>query len=197
NLVSVIMPAFNAEMTILESINSVLRQSYKNFELIICDDNSTDSTKNIVCSVDDNRIIYLKNLYQKGAAGARNFALDNSNGRYVAFLDSDDVWSEDKLYKQLKYMNENNIYFTYGAYKTFSDDVKVTKGHFIPPKMVAYEKLLRSCPIGCLTVVIDRKFTGSFSFPYIPKEDYACWLTLTNRFGDAYLYESSFDSYYR
>ncbi|HBC5517211.1 TPA: glycosyltransferase family 2 protein, partial [Proteus mirabilis] len=103
-LVSIIMPCFNSEKYISEAIESVLKQTYSNFELIIIDDNSTDSTLKIINSFRDNRITIISFDENQGAGVARNKGIEVANGRFIAFLDSDDLWSKNKLEAQIKFM---------------------------------------------------------------------------------------------
>lgn len=176
------MPCFNSAETISESIRSVLLQTHHNFELIICDDNSTDNTCELVRSFGDPRIILIINKYEKGAAGARNSALSEARGRYIAFLDSDDIWLPKKLELQTQFMLTREIFFSYGSYATFTTSQENLLGTFIPKSSVGRNDILRSCDIGCLTVMIDRKLLHSnFLFPNSPKEDYAAWLTLIGK----------------
>lgn len=107
-LVSVIIPTFNREKLIERSINSVLNQTYKNFELIVVDDCSTDNTENVVKKYNDERIHYIKLEKNSGACKARNVGIENAKGEYIAFQDSDDVWHKDKLEVQLEQMKKNN-----------------------------------------------------------------------------------------
>ncbi|HAT8026754.1 glycosyltransferase family 2 protein, partial [Citrobacter rodentium] len=100
-LVSIIMPSFNSEHTISASISSVLQQTYTNWELLVCDDNSIDGTRSKVLEFADSRIKLLINEYAKGAAGARNTSLKYASGRFIAFLDSDDIWGANKLEMQI------------------------------------------------------------------------------------------------
>jgi glycosyltransferase involved in cell wall biosynthesis len=116
-LVSIIMPAYNAELTIHRSIQSVLNQSYDNWELLICNDSSTDGTSRIVTGYlnKDDRIRFFKNEYNKGAPGARNTLLKYASGEYIAFLDSDDVWYSNKLEIQINTMIKDNLLFSYSG----------------------------------------------------------------------------------
>ncbi|MCS2154919.1 glycosyltransferase [Scandinavium goeteborgense] len=175
-LVSIIMPAYNAGNTITESIKSVLSQTYPIWELLICDDNSQDNTVLQVLTFDDSRVKVFPNEYDKGAAGARNTALKYAAGRYIAFLDSDDLWVDNKLELQLRVMRANNIAFVYGNYLTISNGVKT--GVLIAPKEVTYRSLLKKCDIGCLTVMLDRTLLEDFHFPSYYKEDYYLWLQI-------------------
>lgn len=116
-LISIIMPSYNTAKYINESIRSVINQTYSNWELIIVDDCSSDNTDEIIKNINDDRIIYIKNKVNSGAAISRNKALKHAKGKWVAFLDSDDVWLPEKLEKQTKFMKKNNYKFTYTDYR--------------------------------------------------------------------------------
>ncbi len=190
------MPAYNSSKTIGESIDSVLKQSYTKWELIIVDDYSMDETKETINSYDDKRIRLYSNSYEKGAAGARRTAIDRAKGRYLAFLDSDDLWSGDKLEKHVSFMQGNNSAFTYSDYFCFKYNSSNIIKKIISPNVISYSRLLKSCDIGCLTVVIDRlKFVDLF-YDNVPKEDYAFWLKLIKQCGFAYKVPCAY-SYYR
>lgn len=133
-LVSIIMPSYNTGKFIKETINSVIAQTYSNWELIIVDDCSTDNTDEIVKSINDNRIIYLKNETNSGAAISRNKALREAKGRWIAFLDSDDLWKNDKLEKQIKFMKENNCYFSYTNYIEIDENDNTNGKRITGPK---------------------------------------------------------------
>ncbi len=177
------MPAYNAENTIAESIDSVLKQSFHNFELIICDDSSTDRTVEIIntCSKHDQRIKLINNSFERGAAGARNSCIKSATGRYIAFLDSDDLWLPGKLKTQYEFMKLNSLAISHGAYEMF--DEKGLNKLVCPPKVINYKNLLMKCDIGCLTVMLDRTMFKDVNFPSSPKEDYAFWITLTKESG--------------
>ncbi|MDT3641135.1 glycosyltransferase family 2 protein, partial [Cronobacter sakazakii] len=156
DLVSVIMPSFNSSATIEESISSVQRQTYKNWELLITDDCSTDDTVNIIkrYAANDPRIKFFTNETNLGAGVSRNNSIAESNGRYIAFLDSDDIWVEDKLQRQIRFMQDNNIAFCYANYQKISATGE--KGKIIvAPSKVNYHELLKSNVIGCLTAIYD------------------------------------------
>ncbi|ELP3325893.1 glycosyltransferase family 2 protein [Vibrio alginolyticus] len=178
-LVSVIMPSFNAAHTIQESVFSVLQQSYSDFELIICDDCSTDNTTNLINEFDDPRIKVLLNSENMGAAFTRNRAVSFARGQYLAFLDSDDTWSKNKLEVQVNHMISSGCPLTYGAYNVIDQSNKVV-GRFTPREKIDFKQLCRTCEIGCLTVMINRAalIGDSFRFPSSPKEDYAAWISL-------------------
>jgi len=175
-LISIVMPAFNAEKTIMDSIQSVIEQSYTHWELLICDDSSTDNTKSIVNSFKDSRIKLIENSFSKGAAGARNSCLEKTAGRFVSFLDSDDLWHKNKLKRQLSFMIARECYFSFCNYNVLVDGR--VKGCFLAPAKISYNDLLKTCSIGCLTVMLDKKFFQEVLFPYTAKEDYYLWLKL-------------------
>ena len=115
--VSIVMPAFNAEKYIGDAIDSVRNQTYTNWELLIVDDCSTDNTREIITSIEDKRIRYLKNSTNSGAAISRNYALREADGKWIALLDSDDVWTPNKLEKQIEFMMEHGYAFTFTDYR--------------------------------------------------------------------------------
>ena len=159
-LVSVIMPAYNAEKYISESIDSVLAQSYQNWELLITDDRSSDNTQRIVedYCINDKRIKLFINKENGGAGVARNNSIKEANGRFIAFLDSDDQWLPEKLNKQITFMLKNNYAFTFTAYQKIKGKQLLSK--VIPPLYTTYNRLLGSNVIGCLTVVYDINILG-------------------------------------
>lgn len=188
-LVSVITPAYNAERFIGETIESVLKQTYSKWEMIIVDDKSTDRTVEIVESYmeKDPRIKLIKLEKNSGSAIARNTAMDNAKGRYLAFLDSDDVWMEEKLERQLQFMKENDIAFSFTKYVRMTEDGKLTRAISKTPKRVGYKQLMKHCVIGCLTVMIDREKIGEERMINIrTRQDYVYWLTLMKKGFDAY-----------
>lgn len=179
DLVSIIMPSFDSQDSIQESIRSVLNQTYSNWELIICDDCSSDDSVKKIQDFDDPRILLLKNSFNKGAAASRNEAISKAKGQYLAFLDSDDIWLEDKLRVQIAYMKNSSITLSYGDYDVIDRDSN-NLGRFICDDNVNFNRLCLTCDIGCLTVMIDRlSLSEPFSFPCSPKEDFAAWLTLS------------------
>lgn len=121
DLVSIIMPSYNTARYIFETIQSVINQTYQNWELIIVDDCSTDNTDIVVEKIKDPRIKYIKNEKNLGAAVSRNRALREARGRWVAFLDSDDLWKSEKLEKQVRFMTKKKCYFSYTDYEEIDD----------------------------------------------------------------------------
>jgi glycosyltransferase involved in cell wall biosynthesis len=186
NLVSVIMPAFNSASYIKESIDSVINQTYKEWELLVVDDSSTDQTRNIVESFKDPRVKLLSNRFQKGVVGARNTAIICSQGRYLAFLDSDDLWSFNKLKEQVRFMDSNDYSFTYTFYHSFIFSNQKNLHLNQAPYRLSYSNLLRTCSIGCLTVMIDKNHFSDLVLEQQPKEDYVFWLKLLKQTKYAY-----------
>ncbi len=183
-LVSVITPAYNAERFIGETIESVLAQTYTNWEMIIVDDCSTDRTVEIVQAYmeKDDRIKLFQLEKNSGAGVARNRAMDEAKGRFIAFLDSDDLWLPEKLSRQIPFMLDNGLAFTFTKYERISEDGQESKGVTEAPATVHYEDLMKHCVIGCLTVVLDRSKIGEQRMLEIrTRQDYAFWLSLTRQ----------------
>ena len=181
-LVSIIMPSYNTGNYIGESIAAVLEQSYTDWELIIVDDCSTDNTEQIVESFRDERIRYLKNEKNSGAAVSRNKALLEAKGKWIAFLDSDDLWSEDKLEKQIRFMQENEYYFSYTKYSEIDEESKSLNVMVSGPKVITKRGMFRYCWPGCLTVMYDREKIGLIQIEDIKKNnDYAMWLKVIKK----------------
>ena len=180
NKVSIIMPAFNAENYIAKSIQSVLNQTYKDFELIIINDKSTDNTMSIVNDFErkDQRIKVIDLKENQGVAQARNHGIKASTGRFIAFLDSDDLWHSEKLNKQISFMLENDCAFSYTAYEIIDHKGMRLQQYVKVPKSRSYKQLLRGNFIGCLTVVIDKTKVRPFEMLKIGHEDYALWLSI-------------------
>lgn len=183
-LVSIITPAYNCENFISETIDSVLAQTYTDWEMIIVDDRSTDNTEKIIIdySKNDNRIRLIKLTENSGAAVARNIAIENANGRFIAFLDSDDMWKKDKLEVQLKFMRQNNYGFTFTGYEFIRERDSDTAKVFGVPASLNYSQALKNTVIGCLTVVIDKDIIGNFKMPLVRRgQDNLTWLMLLKR----------------
>lgn len=186
-LVSIIMPSYNTGKFIQETINSVKNQTYNNWELIIVDDGSTDNTDEVVRAIKDDRIKYIKNKVNKGAAISRNIALREAKGRWIAFLDSDDLWKEDKLEKQIKFMEDNNYYFSYTNYIEIDENSKFNGKKITGPKKITRIGMFNYCWPGCLTVMYDSKRIGLIQIEDIKKNnDYAMWLKVCKKV-DCYL----------
>lgn len=186
--VSVITPVYNSSLFINGCLKSVLKQSYSNLEIILVDDCSSDDSVSLIQSIisKDSRIKLIKLPENSGAAVARNAAIEASQGRYIAFLDSDDLWLPDKLKKQLAFMKFNNYSFTYTAYDKIDEKDQIF-GHVGVPSRVSYSDLLKTCSIGCLSVIYDTAFLGKIYMPTNTKrEDFATWLQLLKMVDYAY-----------
>jgi glycosyltransferase involved in cell wall biosynthesis len=174
-LVSIIMPCYNAASTIAEAIDSVLFQSYQNFELIIIDNGSEDDTFLIMESYQkmDNRLVLLKNTDIKGVSYTRNIGIKNSQGRYICFLDADDMLLQGSLIQRVTLAQENSWKIVYGPYQRLLPDgslVLVT-----PPKKVNFNKMLKRNYIGNLTGLYDALYFGRVVQEDIRHEDYSMW----------------------
>lgn len=181
-VVSIITPLFNSSKYLEETYKSVINQTYKDFEWIVVDDKSTDDSYLLANKLaqKDSRIKVLQVKENGGAAKARNLGIKNANGRFIAFLDSDDMWMPDKLEKQIDFMLKNNYAFTYSNYEVLNKNG--SKVLFNPKKSKTdYKRLLKTCDIGCLTVIYDTEQLGKVYMPEdTPKrEDYATWLDIT------------------
>lgn len=181
SLVSVIMPSYNSESYIAESITSVINQTYEKWELIIIDDCSTDNTTSIVNSFNDKRIKLIKNTENLGAAKSRNIGIKAASGRFIAFLDSDDLWEKSKLEIQISFMQENNLPFSYSAYMKINESGNIL-GEVPVPELINRKKLLKTCYIGCLTAIYDSNEIGKILMPTnTQREDYATWLQIIRK----------------
>ena len=188
--ISIITPVFESELFIKLTIESVLNQTYQNWELIIIDDASSDGSVKIAESfaTKDERINLIKLDSNKGPAAARNRGIKEASGRYIAFLDSDDLWHKDKLEKQIIFMQKNEYAFTFTGYEKIDDKGKKI-GNILPFKgQVAYCDLLKSNHIGCLTAMIDLKILGyKIYMPDIKKrQDQGLWLEILKEIDKAY-----------
>ena len=194
-LVSIIMPSYNSDRYIGQSIKSVINQTYVNWELIIVDDCSTDNTEKIVSEIKDTRIIFLKNEKNSGAAIARNKAISVAKGRWIAFLDSDDLWLPEKLEKQINFMNKNGYIFSYTDYERIDEDDISLNIYCSGPEIVDKNKMYRYCYPGCLTVMYNREKIGLIQINNIEKNnDYAMWLQVCKK-ADCYLLKEALSKY--
>lgn len=182
-LVSIITPTFNAEPYIAETIRSVAAQTYANWEHIIIDDASGDRTVDVVRALQDRdpRIRLIDLPENGGAAISRNAGIAAASGRFIAFLDSDDLWVPDKLSIQIGHMLKNNVPFTFAGYTKIDADGH-TFGQVDVPARVSYRQVLRNNHIGCLTAVYDTAHFGRVDMPLIRKrQDLGLWLRLLRR----------------
>lgn len=181
-LVSIIMPTYNCAKFIKETIQSVLNQTYENWELVIVDDCSNDNTEEIVESFNDKRIKYHKLEKNSGAAVARTTAMKMAIGNYMAFLDSDDLWKKEKLEKQLEFMKKNNYNFTCTAYEQIDEEGNKLNKIIKTKKKANYNRILLDCPVGNSTVMYNVDNLGKFEVPNIRKRnDDALWLQILKK----------------
>lgn len=192
-LVSIVMPSYNTGRFIAESIESVLAQTYTNWELLIVDDASTDNTdevvERVILSVAQakskdlaERIHYFKNDINRGAAYSRNRALREANGEWIAFLDSDDLWYPEKLEKQLAFMQENNYKFSGTARIQIDEDGNSLNKYVRSPRHVGKFGMLLYCWPGCLTVMYHVPTVGQVQIADLKKNnDYAIWLKVIKK----------------
>jgi len=199
NLVSIITPSYNSSKFMQDCVDSVLSQTYTNWELFIVDDCSKDNSRDIISEL-SNKEVRIKSIFLKenvGAAEARNIAIRQAKGKYIAFLDSDDIWKSDKLEKQLSFMKENDIAFSFSTYQLISEDGKNLTNVIKAPQKMTYHSYLKNTIIGCLTVIIDREKTGDFEMPNIrSSHDMALWLLIMKRGFSAYGLDENL-AYYR
>ena len=178
-LVSIIMPSWNTGRFIGESIQSVLNQTYRNWELIIVDDCSTDNTDEVVASFQDERIRYFHNEHNSGAALTRNYALREARGEWIAFLDSDDLWEPEKLEHQIKFMVDNGYSLSYTEYEKIDEASQPLNIYVSGPETVNKRKMYHYDYIGQLTMMYSAKHFGLIQIKDIKKNnDYAIRLQL-------------------
>lgn len=179
-LVSIVMPAYNAAKTIGQSIESVQAQVLTDWELLVVDDCSFDETCSIVrgYASSDKRINLISQSANGGPARARNVALRVAQGRYIAFLDSDDCWLPKKLERQVDFMIKTKSALSYTLYRRFIVDINQPGSLVELPSSFTYGELLKNTGIGCLTAMIDRELSGPIEFSLIRHEDYALWLSI-------------------
>lgn len=195
-LVSIIMPSYNTANYIEASIESVRHQTYENWELIIVDDCSTDNTDEVVRPfLADRRIHYLKNEKNSGAAISRNRALREAKGKWIAFLDSDDLWLPEKLEKQVSFMELNGYHFSYTNYEEINMSGEKTGVCVTGPKRITKTGMFNYCWPGCLTVMYDAEVVGLIQIADIKKNnDYAMWLKVCRK-ADCYLLDECLAQY--
>lgn len=196
-LVSIVTPAYNSAAYILETIQSVKQQTLTSWEQIIVDDCSTDQTVDIVreTAKDDTRIKLVELAENSGAAVARNEAIKIARGRYIAFLDSDDLWLPEKLEKQIRFMEARNIALSYSSYGII-DENGMEIGKYSAEETLTYSDLLKKNRIGCLTAIYDTCACGKVEMPLIRKrQDLGLWLKILRKVPRAYGIEDKLANY--
>ena len=181
--ISIIVPVFNSAQYVSETVNSIIAQTHQNWEAIVVDDCSTDSSPEILAKIakTDSRIRIIHHVSNLGVSKARNTGLDAARGSIIAFLDSDDIWLPEKLESQLTFMKENNYGFTFSSFRRMTADGMKTGVLRPAPANLNYYNLLKNTAIATSTVVIDRRKTGDFRMPSIKSEDFATWLSILKR----------------
>lgn len=198
-LVSIIMPSYNSSKFIAASIESVIAQTYKNWELLITDDCSKDNTVEIVQQyVDKDERIKLFCLRENSGAGvARNNSIKQAKGRFIAFLDSDDRWKHNKLEVQIPFMLENGYELSYSSYITCNRNGEII-GRITCKERLTYRTLLRDNGIGCLTCIYDTKRIGKKFMPIVRKrQDWGLWLSIIKETKNAYGIKDQYLAIYR
>lgn len=179
DLVSIITPVYNAEKFIEQTIASVRDQTYINWEHILVDDCSSDKSSEIIqnLSKEDSRVKYVKLTENAGPAVARNTAITLAKGRYLAFLDADDIWFDFHLEDSLNFMNVNGYDFVFASYKRSNENLEFIYSDFEVPDKVSYTDILKSNSISCLTAIVDTSILGKKTMPLIRKrQDMGLWL---------------------
>lgn len=197
-LVSVIMPTYNSSTVVSLSIESIINQTFRDWELIITDDCSTDDTVEILnyWAKRDIRIKVLQLENNKGAGVARNNSILQAKGRFIAFCDSDDLWARDKLEVQIDFMLSNQVMLSFSNYDIIDEEGNFIK-HVRARRRISYSDLLKNNYIGCLTVVYDSEFLGTRTFPHLRKrQDWLLWLEILKDVDFAYGINQSL-AYYR
>jgi len=187
--ISVITPVHNSSDYIADTINSVINQTYQNWEMILVDDFSADNSVEIIQAYQEksNKIKLIQSDTNVGAAEARNIALRQAKGDYIAFLDSDDMWLPNKLERQTQFMKSNNYAFSFTAYQRVNQNNTKTINRIGVPKFIGYNGFLRNTIIGTLTVMIDKRQTGYFEMPNIrSSHDMVLWCEILKRGFKAY-----------
>ena len=196
-LVSIIMPSYNTAQYITETIESVLNQTYTNWELLIVDDCSTDNTDEVVASFNDSRIKYFHNERNSGAALTRNKAMCEAQGEWIAFLDSDDLWMPEKLDKQIRFMKENGYVLSFTEYEKIDEEDVPLNIYVSGPDVVNKRRMYNYDYIGQLTMMYSAKYFGLIQIKDIKKNnDYAIRLQLFKKTGvEAHLLKENLAKY--
>ena len=184
-LISVVIPVYNAEIFLNESLQSVIAQTYQDWELLVIDDCSTDNSASIIKQYveQDSRIRYFKTDRPSGSPTLpRNIGIENARGRYIAFLDSDDAWLPDKLERQMAMFEKHaDMAICFSNYEKMAENGERNDRIIKAPERVTYKQLLLGNVIGCLTAVYDTEKVGKMYFPNHSHEDYILWLSILKK----------------
>lgn len=197
--VSVVTPAFDSACTLEQTVRSVAAQTLPVKEQIIVDDGSRDDTRELVERLrEEFPFLHYVRQRHRGAGWARNLGIEMATGRYIAFLDSDDLWLPDKLARQIGFMENSACLFTYGDYEEYSKQDKRLLRRYQFPDRIRYDDLLVGCPVGCLTAAYDQRQLGKCYMPQARRgQDWALWLKLARLTGGAHKYPGCSAVYHR
>ena len=188
-LVSIVTPTYNSEKYIAETIKSVLNQTYTNFEMIVVDDCSHDTTSDIIKSFQakDPRIHFVQLPTNSGAAIARNRGIEKAAGDFLTFLDGDDLWFPSFIEESIAYSLKKNAPFVFSSYKRYDENLEPLLNDFIVPEKVRYTDILKSCSISCLTAFINIEILGKKYMPLTKRrQDFGLWLSYLKELDYAY-----------
>ena len=190
DLISIIVPVYNAEKFIDETINTVLNQTYTNWELILVNDCSTDNSEKLIQKyLKDNRIKLINNKTNSKAAISRNNGIKKAKGRYICFLDADDLWNKEKLKKQVKFMNEKDCAFSFTGYEFANENGKPNGKKVFIPETITYKQALKNTTIWTSTVMFDMNKLSKEDI-YMPNvargQDTATWWKVLKKIDYAY-----------
>ena len=176
-MISIVVPVHNAERYIEKTVESILAQTIDNYEVLLVEDNSTDGSFRILKEISDQRVRVLKTTIQHGAAAARNLGVAEAKGRYIAFLDADDLWKPDKLEKTLKFMQEKDTAFVFTGYEFGDQEANGTGKVAHVPEQLDYEHALSRTVIFTSTVMLDLNKLDKelIRMPQVKSEDTATW----------------------
>lgn len=187
-LVTIIIPVYNASKFLNETINSILEQTYTNFELIFVNDCSLDNSADIILNYSDERFKLINNETNSGAAISRNNGVKAAKGRYICFIDADDLWKKDKLEKQVRFMQEKQCAFSFTGYE-FADESGIPNGTKVSiPETITYRQALKNTTIWTSTVMFDTEKIDKelIYMPNVKSEDTACWWNILKHINFAY-----------
>lgn len=195
-LISIITPCYNSEKFIKETYESIKKQTYSDWEWIIVDDRSTDLSVEIIQSFNDDRVKLFVNENNSGAAVSRNKALQYATGRFITFIDSDDLWEPIFLETCLNYLIDNNEELVYCSYKRVDETLQPLLNDFIAEDNIDYNRILFNCPIPMLTSMYDSSRVGKVYFPDVElREDHAMWIELLKKISKARAIKDSLGIY--
>lgn len=180
--VSIITPCYNSSKFLAETIQSVINQTFTDWEWIITDDNSKDKSVEIIKSFQNDKIILIESKTNGGAGHARNLALEKASGRYITFLDADDFWESNFLEEMVAFMEQENAELAYSNYARCNENMQPIINDFRADKIVTFHNLLKTCRLSLLSSMYDSQRVGKFYFPEGSKrEDHIMWLNLLKK----------------